>query len=175
MSNAMPNLLNLYWSCLSCNWLILQWPISAGLWNSLILHKSHIWLARALAFEMEHDKTYKITGGQSDQRPRCTREEFLVPCLPIERQAKTLIKLCGCACQSVFAERTCQNQNQNCSLVTRQNDNHSPGTGRLVPSSLQRSELSNTILGTFSRGDLTVRVFGSAFQSLMAWGEKLHL
>ena len=42
---------------------------------------------------------------------------------------------------------------QNCSLVTRQNDNHSPGPGRLVPSSHQRSELSNTILCTFSRGD----------------------
>ena len=47
-----------------------------------------------------------------------------------------------------------QNQNQKCLLVTRQNDNHSPGPGpgRLVPSSHQRSELSNTILGTFSRG-----------------------
>ena len=44
---------------------------------------------------------------------------------------------------------------QNCLLVTRQNDNHSPGPGpgRLVPSSHQRSELSNTILCTFSRGD----------------------
>ena len=44
-------------------------------------------------------------------------------------------------------------QNQNCLLVTLQNDNHSPGPGRLVPSSHQRSELSNTILCTFSRGD----------------------
>ena len=43
-------------------------------------------------------------------------------------------------------------------LVTRQNDNHlpGPGPGRLVPSSHQRSELSNTILGTFSRGDKRV-------------------
>ena len=43
-------------------------------------------------------------------------------------------------------------------LVTRQNDNHSPGPGpgRLVPSSHQRSELSNTILGTFRRGDKRV-------------------
>ena len=44
--------------------------------------------------------------------------------------------------------------------MTRQNDNHSPGPGpgprRLVPSSHQRSELSNTILGTFSRGDKRV-------------------
>ena len=48
-------------------------------------------------------------------------------------------------------------QNQNCLLVTRQNDNHSPGSGpgRLVPSSQKRSELSNTILSTFSRGDKT--------------------
>ena len=43
-------------------------------------------------------------------------------------------------------------------LVTRQNDNHSPGPwlGRLVPSSRQRSELSNTILGTFRRVDKRV-------------------
>ena len=39
-------------------------------------------------------------------------------------------------------------------LVTRQNDNHSPGPwlGILVLSFHQRSEFSNTILGTFSRG-----------------------
>ena len=51
-----------------------------------------------------------------------------------------------------------QNQNQKCLLVTCQNVNHSPGpwAGRLVPSSHQRSELSNTILGTFSRGDKRV-------------------
>ena len=36
-------------------------------------------------------------------------------------------------------------------LVTRQNDNHSPG-----PSSHQRSELSNTILSKFNRGDKRV-------------------
>ena len=44
------------------------------------------------------------------------------------------------------------------SLVTHQNDNHSPRPwpGRLVPSSRQRSEFSNTILGTFSRGDKRV-------------------
>ena len=49
-------------------------------------------------------------------------------------------------------------KNQNCLLVTRQNDNNSPGPGpgRLVPSSHQRSELSNTIIGTFSRGDKEV-------------------
>ena len=34
-------------------------------------------------------------------------------------------------------------------LVTLQNDNHSPGPGRLVLSSHQRSEPINTILGTF--------------------------
>ena len=49
-------------------------------------------------------------------------------------------------------------QNQNYLLVTRQNDNHSPGPGpgRLIPSSHQRSGLSNNILGTFSRGDKRV-------------------
>ena len=47
---------------------------------------------------------------------------------------------------------------RNVYVVTRQNDNHSPGPwpGRLVPSSHQRSELRNTILGTFSRGDKRV-------------------
>ena len=45
-----------------------------------------------------------------------------------------------------------------CLLVTRRNNNHSPGPGpgRLVTSSHQRSELSNTILATFSRGDKRV-------------------
>ena len=50
-------------------------------------------------------------------------------------------------------------------LATRQNDNHSPGPGpgpgRLLPSSHQRSELSNTILGTFSRGDKSLEVHSS--------------
>ena len=50
----------------------------------------------------------------------------------------------------------CQNQNQNCLLVTRQNDNHSPGPGRLVAISHQRTEFSDTILGTFCRGDKRV-------------------
>ena len=47
-----------------------------------------------------------------------------------------------------------RNQNQNCLLVTRRNDNHSPWPwpGRLVPSSHQRTELSNPILCAFSRG-----------------------
>ena len=42
--------------------------------------------------------------------------------------------------------------------VTCQNSNHSlgPWPGRLVPSSHQRRELSNTIFGTFSRGDKRV-------------------
>ena len=40
--------------------------------------------------------------------------------------------------------------------MTRQNDNHSPEPGRLVRSSHQRSELSNTILGTFGREDKRV-------------------
>ena len=42
-------------------------------------------------------------------------------------------------------------------------ENHSPGPGRLVPSSHQRSELSNTILGTFSRGDKRVRLVLSPY------------
>ena len=60
-------------------------------------------------------------------------------------------------------------QNQNCLLVTCQNDNHSPGPGRLIPSSHQRSELSNTILGTSAE---EIRESGSAFQSLMVWEKK---
>ena len=44
-----------------------------------------------------------------------------------------------------------QNLKQNCLLVTLQNDNHSPGSVRLDPSSHQR-----TILSTFSRGDKRV-------------------
>ena len=40
-------------------------------------------------------------------------------------------------------------------LVIRQNDNHTPGPWprRLDPNSHQRTELSNSILGTFNRGD----------------------
>ena len=55
-----------------------------------------------------------------------------------------------------------------------QNDNHSPGPwpGRLVPSSKQRSELSNTLLGTFSKEDKKVWKW---LQSLIVWGKKLHL
>ena len=69
--------------------------------------------------------------------------------------------VCGCAGWSEYSLVACHFVGfatilQNCLLVTRQNDNHSPGPGRLVPSSHQRSELSNTILGTFSRGDKRV-------------------
>ena len=44
-------------------------------------------------------------------------------------------------------------QDQDSLLVKRRNDNHSPGPviRELVPSSHQRSELSNTILCIFSR------------------------
>ena len=44
------------------------------------------------------------------------------------------------------------NQDQDSLLVKRRNDNHSPGPviRELVPSSHQRSELSNTILCIFS-------------------------
>ena len=47
------------------------------------------------------------------------------------------------------------NQDQDSLLVKRRNDNHSPGPviRELVPSSHQRSELSNTILCIFSRWD----------------------
>ena len=57
----------------------------------------------------------------------------------------------SCFCASFY-------ENQNCLLMTRQNDNHSPGPGpgRQVPSSHERSELSNTILSTSSRGDKRV-------------------
>ena len=45
-----------------------------------------------------------------------------------------------------------QGQDQDSLLVKRQNDNHSPGPviRELVPSSHQRSELSNTIFCIFS-------------------------
>ena len=45
-----------------------------------------------------------------------------------------------------------QDQDQDSLLVKRRNDNHSPGPviRELVPSSHQRSELSNTILCIFS-------------------------
>ena len=49
-------------------------------------------------------------------------------------------------------EREDQDQDQDSLLVKRRNDNHSPGPviRELVPSSHQRSELSNTILCIFS-------------------------
>ena len=48
------------------------------------------------------------------------------------------------------------NQNENCLMVRRPNDNQIHR--RLVPSSPQRGELSNTILGTLSRGDESLEV-----------------
>ena len=49
-------------------------------------------------------------------------------------------------------------QDQDSLLVKRRNDNHSPGPviRELVPSSHQRSELSNTILCIFSGWDLRI-------------------
>ena len=49
-------------------------------------------------------------------------------------------------------DNTIQDQDQDSLLVKRRNDNHSPGPviRELVPSSYQRSELSNTILCIFS-------------------------
>ena len=66
----------------------------------------------------------------------------------------------------------CQNQNR--LLVTRQNNNHSPvpWPGILVPSSHRRSELSNSILGTFSRGDKRV---WNCIPVSKDQGGKLHL
>ena len=57
---------------------------------------------------------------------------------------------------------------------TRQDNNHStgPGPGRLVPSSHHRSELSNTILFTFSRGDKRV---WKCIPIPNGLGEKIHL
>ena len=51
--------------------------------------------------------------------------------------------------------QTDQDQDQDSLLVKRRNDNHSPGPviRELVPSSHQRSELSNTILCIFSGWD----------------------
>ena len=60
-------------------------------------------------------------------------------------------------CRNCGGERHCndqdQDQDQDSLLVKRRNDNHSPGPviRELVPSSHQRSELSNTILCIFSR------------------------
>ena len=55
-------------------------------------------------------------------------------------------------------EHEFQYQDQDSLLVKRRNDNHSPGPviRELVPSSHQRSELSNTILCIFSRWDQRV-------------------
>ena len=54
-----------------------------------------------------------------------------------------------------FYDRSHQDQDQDSLLVKRRNDNHSPGPviRELVPSSHQRSELSNTILCIFSGWD----------------------
>ena len=60
-----------------------------------------------------------------------------------------VIRLAHAQC-SVITED--QDQDQDSLLVKRRNDNHSPGPviRELVPSSHQRSELSNTILCIFS-------------------------
>ena len=49
--------------------------------------------------EPPHDKTNKMIcapSEDSDQTIRCPHEETLCPQLPIERTAKTLIRLGGC-------------------------------------------------------------------------------
>ena len=57
--------------------------------------------------------------------------------------------------QTVLVQLYSQDQDQDSLLVKRRNDNHSPGPviRELVPSSHQRSELSNTILCIFSGWD----------------------
>ena len=59
--------------------------------------------------------------------------------------------------ENVMVERhNClQDQDQDSLLVKRRNDNHSPGPviRELVPSSHQRSELSNTILCIYITGE----------------------
>ena len=56
---------------------------------------------------------------------------------------------------SIYKKILHSDQDQDSLLVKRRNDNHSPGPviRELVPSSHQRSELSNTILCNFSRWD----------------------
>ena len=65
-----------------------------------------------------------------------------------------LISLISRSLMAMFlgVPRMDQNQDQDSLLVKRRNDNHSPGPVimELVPSSHQRSELSNTILCIFS-------------------------
>ena len=58
-----------------------------------------------------------------------------------------------CYLTSYRKQHFAQDQDQDSLLVKRRNDNHSPGPviRELVPSSHQRSELSNTILCIFSR------------------------
>ena len=56
--------------------------------------------------------------------------------------------------------------------MTRLNYNHSPGPwpGRLVPSSHQRSKLSNSILGAFSTGDKRIWKCFPIPNGLCVWG-----
>ena len=70
---------------------------------------------------------------------------------PEPRHEKTCLRVCD----RVRVKPVCsadQDQDQDSLLVKRRNDNHSPGPviRELVPSSHQRSELSNTILCIFS-------------------------
>ena len=68
-----------------------------------------------------------------------------------------VLNLCVVSC--VCSSYRYQDQDQDSLLVKRRNDNHSPGPviRELVPSSHQRSELSNTILCIFSRRDQRIR------------------
>ena len=75
--------------------------------------------------------------GRRNNIARAASEDFSIPA------AQTLVR---------GHSINLQDQDQDSLLVKRRNDNHSPGPviRELVPSSHQRSELSNTILCIFS-------------------------
>ena len=78
--------------------------------------------------------------------PRSLISAFVVLCIDskLSKMFDILAKQAGLSLQD---------QDQDSLLVKRRNDNHSPGPviRELVPSSHQRSELSNTILCVFNR------------------------
>ena len=74
---------------------------------------------------------------------------------PPRTHISPIIQLCPLECYCIVFSLVTQDQDQDSLLVKRRYDNHSPGPviRELVPSSHQRSELSNTILCIFSRWD----------------------
>ena len=87
----------------------------------------------------------------------CEASTTLFP-FDIKRNAYDFFSICHQTQDSDFTDlvldfvKFIQDQDQDSLLVKRRNDNHSPGPliRELVPSSHQRSELSNTILCIFS-------------------------